>query len=65
MMNQSMRHAAARVVSASVNAHPDATAEFVALINSGNFKEDVELHCGNPDTAAAKCLVQINVSLLF
>jgi hypothetical protein len=54
LMNQHMRHSAARAVSAAVNLHPEAAEEFAALVTDANFRREVELHCEQPDTSEAK-----------
>ena len=56
LMNQHMRHSAARAASAAVNMHPEAAAEFAALAEDEDFIRQVTLHSEQPDTPQAKAL---------
>jgi len=58
LMNQNMRHSAARAVSAAVNAHPEAGAELAELCASEDFKRQLDEHFENPNTSAAKALAK-------
>ena len=56
LMNQNMRHAAARAASSAINTHPEAAREFSDLARDAEFKRQVEQHSDNPDSTEAKKL---------
>ena len=56
LMNQQMRHAAARAASSAINTHPEAAREFSELARDAEFKRQVELHSNDPDSTEAKKL---------
>ena len=58
LMNQHMRHSAARAVCAAVNAHPESGEEFAQLCSDEEFRRGLEQHSANPETRDAKALAK-------
>ena len=58
LMNQHMRHSAARAVCAAVNAHPEAGEEFAHMCSDEEFRRGLEQYSANPESREAKALAK-------